>query len=182
MPTNHGSIEFLKFPDPQHPGDRTRMIKKWLRDSWARRKIASIMSAIPTKTSDITNDSGYITGMTILSYGSSTWNDFITAFNANKVVYCKASSNSNPGTGSQGRMAFMAYVNFSNNVPTNVEFQYYRSVSSHTASQQGDQVYIYKLTNAGVWSVTVREAYTKIVVGAGLTSSYNNGVLTISQA
>ncbi len=41
-------------------------------------------------------------------------------------------------------MAFMAYVNNGDN-PTNVEFQYYRSVSTHSASQQGDQVYIYKL-------------------------------------
>ena len=46
MPTNHGSIEFLKFPDPQHPGDTTMMIKKWLRDSWARRKIAALQTAI----------------------------------------------------------------------------------------------------------------------------------------
>lgn len=46
MPTNHGSIEFLKFPDPQHPGDTTRMIKKWLRDSWARRKILALQQAI----------------------------------------------------------------------------------------------------------------------------------------
>lgn len=41
-------------------------------------------------------------------------------------------------------MAFMAYVNDETN-PTNVEFQYYRSVSTKTVSQQGDQVYIYKL-------------------------------------
>lgn len=41
--TNHGSIEFLKFPDPQYPGDNTRLIKKWLRDSWARRKLASLI-------------------------------------------------------------------------------------------------------------------------------------------
>lgn len=88
---------------------------------------------IPTKTSDLTNDSGFITGMTILSYGSSTWNDFITAYKANKVVYCRASSNSNPATGSQTRLAFMAYVD-NGATPTNVEFQYYRSVSSHSAS------------------------------------------------
>ena len=136
---------------------------------------------IPTKTSDLTNDSGYITGMTILSYGHSAWNDFLAAYKANKVVYCRASSNSNPATGSQTRMAFMAYVNNADN-PTNVEFQYYRSVSSHSASQQGDQVYIYKLDKNSGWSVTVREAYTKIVVGTGLTSSYSNGVLTISLA
>lgn len=47
--------------------------------------------SVPTKVSDLTNDSGFLTGMTILSYGSSTWNDFITAYNAKKVVYCRAS-------------------------------------------------------------------------------------------
>lgn len=46
--TNHGSIEFLKFPNPQYPGDKTRMIKKWLRDSWARRKITDLQSQITT--------------------------------------------------------------------------------------------------------------------------------------
>lgn len=124
--------------------------------------------------------SGYITGMTILSYGHSTWNDFLTAYNANKVVYCRASSNSNPETGTQGRLAFMAYVNLSGTTPTSVEFQYYRSVSSHSANQQGDQVYIYLLKNTGAWSVTVREAYTKVVAGSGLASSYASGAITLS--
>lgn len=133
------------------------------------------------KTSDLTNDSGFITGMAILSYGHSTWQDFLAAYNADKVVYCRASSNANPATGTQGRMAFMAYVNLSGTTPTSVEFQYYRSVSSHTDAQQGDQVYIYNLKSSG-WSVTVREAYSKIAVGTGLTKSYSNGVLTISLA
>lgn len=121
--------------------------------------------------------------MTILSYGHSTWADFIACYNTKTVVYCRASSNSNPATGSQTRMAFMAYVNNETN-PTNVEFQYYRSMSAHSDAQQGDQVYVYKLTNSngGTWSVTVRENYTKIVAGTGLTSTWNNGVLTISLA
>ena len=116
-------------------------------------------------------------GMTILSYGHSTWQDFIDAYNANRVVYCRASSNSNPGTGAQTRMAFMAYVNA--DPPTNVEFQYYRSVSSHSATQQGDQVYIYKLTNTGTWSVTVREASVQVVADTGLTRAYASNKLTI---
>ena len=132
-------------------------------------------------TSDLNNDSGFITGMTILSYGNSTWNDFITAYNANKVIYCRASSNSNPGSGAQNRLAFMAYVNNAAS-PTNVEFQYYRSVSSHSDSQQGDQVYVYKLDKTGGWTVITRENYTKIVAGTGLKSTYSNGVLTISLA
>ena len=138
-------------------------------------------TAIPTKTSDLTNDSGFMTGMTILSYGSSTWNDFLTAYTANRVVYCRASSNANPATGSQTRLAFMAYVNNATN-PTSVEFQYYRSVSSHSATQQGDQVYVYTLTSAGTWTVTVRENYTRIVAGTGINATYSNGVLTISLA
>ena len=123
--------------------------------------------------------SGYITGMTILSYGSSTWQNFIDAYNANKVVYCRASSNSNPASGSQTRLAFMAYVNNAT-TPTEVEFQYYRSVSSHSASQQGDQVYVYKLNKSTGWSVIVREAMSKIAAGGDLTSSYANGTITIS--
>lgn len=116
--------------------------------------------------------------MVVLSYGSSTWNDFITAYQNNAVVYCRASSSSNPGTGSQTRMAFMAYVNDATS-PTEVEFQYYRSVSSHTASQQGDQVFVYKLNSSGTWSVTTREAATKVVAGTNMTSTYSSGTLTL---
>lgn len=116
--------------------------------------------------------------MTILSYGRSTWDDFITAYNTNTIVYCRASSNANPATGSQTRMAFMAYVNKATD-PTEVEFQYYRSVSSHTDSQQGDQVYVYKLNKSSGWSVIVRSAFSKVVAGTGLSSSYSNGVITL---
>lgn len=115
----------------------------------------------------------------ILSYGSSTWQQFLNAYKANAVIYCRASSNSNPATGSQTRMAFMAYVNNADN-PTNVEFQYYRSVNQHNVTQQGDQVYVYKLDKTAGWTVTVRENYTRIVAGTGLTATYSNGVLTIS--
>lgn len=142
-------------------------------------KDTTARNLIPTNISDLTNDSGFITGMEILSYGSSTWNDFITAYNAKKVVYCRASSNSDPASGSQTRLAFMAYVNNATN-PTSVEFQYYRSVSSHSDAQQGDQVFIYKLTSAGTWTVTIREAYTKITAGSNMSSSYANGTLTLN--
>ena len=134
---------------------------------------------VPTKVSDLTNDTGFITGMEILSYGSSTWNDFLAAYTAKKVVYCRASSNANPATGSQTRLAFMAYVSNADN-PTNVEFQYYRSVSSHTASQQGDQVFVYKLDKTAGWTVTTREASSKIVAGTNMSSSYSNDTLTLN--
>ena len=138
-------------------------------------KIAEV--TVPAKVSDLTNDSGFITGMTILSYGSSTWQDFLTAYNANKVVYCRASSNTNPAQGDKNRLAFLAYVQGEAN-PSRAEFQYYRSVSAHSATQQGDQVYIYTLQSSG-WTVTVREAYSAVQAGTGLTRSYSNGVVTL---
>ena len=112
--------------------------------------------------------------MAILKYGSSTWDEFIVAYDNKAIVYCRASSNSNPGTGSQTRLAFMAYVN-NETTPTEVEFQYYRSVSSHSDSQQGDQVYVYKLNKTTGWSVTTRNAFTKVIAGTGLTSSFTTG-------
>ena len=117
----------------------------------------------------------------IASYGKSTYNDVLAAYKENKMVYCRCGTGSNPASGNQLRMAFLAYVN-NEATPTEFEFQYYRSVATHSDSQQGDQVYVYKLNKTNGWSVTVRSAFTKIVAGTGLTSSYSNGVLTISLA
>jgi len=122
--------------------------------------------------------------MVILSYGNSTWQDFINAYNNHVIVYCRASSNSNPKTGSQTRMAFMAYVNDATN-PTNVEFQYYRSMSSHSATAMGDEVYVYKLTNSngGTWTVTVRKASIKeiaVASGSKLGVSWSSDKVTLS--
>lgn len=139
----------------------------------------TVSLSIPTKTSDLTNDSGFITGMYIGSYGSSTYAEVLAAYQAKKVVYCRASSNTNPASGSQNRMAFLAYVNDST-TPTEFEFQYYRSVSTHSNTQQGDQVFIYKLNSSTGWSVTTREAYTKVVAGTNMTSSYSSGAITLN--
>lgn len=112
-----------------------------------------------------------------MSYGeASAWSKFINAYNAGAIVYCRASSNSNPASGSQTRKAFMAYVNNATS-PTSVEFQYVRSVSSKTDSQQGDQVFVYTLTNAsgGTWSVASRNMGPKIVAGTGMTSTFTTG-------
>lgn len=118
--------------------------------------------------------------MVILKYGISTWNDFINAYNNNVIVYCRASSNSDPSTGNQTRMAFMAYVN-DGTTPTEVEFQYYRSVSSHTSTQYCDQVFIYKLNKTNGWSVTTRYAGLKeIVAGTGISVNYSNNKATVS--
>ena len=116
----------------------------------------------------------------IAAYGKSTYAEVLAAYQARKIVYCRASTSATtPGSGNQLRMAFLAYVN-NETTPTEFEFQYYRSVSAHSASQQGDQVYVYKLNSSGTWSVIVREAYTKIIAGTGLTSSYASGAITIS--
>ena len=117
--------------------------------------------------------------MTIAAYGKSTYAEILAAYQANNIIYCRASSNSNPGTGNQLRMAFLAYVN-NEATPTEFEFQYYRSVATHTDAQQGDQVYVYKINSAGTWSVTVREAYTKVKAGTNMTSSYSSGAITLN--
>lgn len=112
-----------------------------------------------------------------MSYGeSSAWAKFIAAYNAGSIVYCRASSNANPGTGSQTRKAFMAYVNNATS-PTSVEFQYVRSQSSKSDSQQCDQVFVYTLTNAsgGTWSVASRDMATKINVDSTLNKTYSSG-------
>lgn len=112
-----------------------------------------------------------------MSYGeSNAWAKFIAAYNAGSIVYCRASSNANPATGSQTRKAFMAYVNNATS-PTSVEFQYVRSVSSKTDSQQCDQVFVYTLTNAsgGTWSVVSRNMAPKINVSGPITKTFSNG-------
>ena len=122
------------------------------------------------------------TGLTEMSYGeSNAWAKFLTAYQAKQIVYCRASSNANPATGSQGRKAFMAYVDNVDN-PNNVEFQYVRSVSSKTASQPVDQVLVYKLTsaNGGTWTVQSRNMGPKLAKGTNTNVTYSNGTYTIS--
>ena len=139
----------------------------------------------------LSGDGTYKSGglpMVILSYGNSTWQEFINAYKNNVIVYCRASSQSNPKNGAQTRMAFMAYVSDADN-PTNVEFQYYRSMnpSNKTINQMSDQVYVYKLQSNNTWSVEVREASLKSVVfdaSSGLTGTFDKttGTLTIAAA
>lgn len=118
--------------------------------------------------------------MVVLSYGNSTWSDFINAYNNNVIVYCRASNANDPSTGNQTRMAFLAYVN-SDTAPTEVEFQYYRSVSSHSATTLNDEVFVYKLNKTSGWSVTKRYASLRqIIAGTGMEVSYNNNQVTVS--
>ena len=121
--------------------------------------------------------------MAVLSYGHSTWAEFTAAYADNRVVFCRASSNADPGTGDQTRLAPLSYVDSENN-PTSVQFHFHRSLVAHTDAQQGDQVIVYTLgsTNGGTWSVETREDGTRVVAGANMTSWYNSGVLTLNSA
>lgn len=124
---------------------------------------------------DVMDGSDAETSMVVLEYGVSTWDDFLAAYEANRVVYCRVSS-------PYGfRMAFLAFRQITG-ATAGAEFQYYRSRDYHTDAAQGDEVHIYRLSPNGTWTTTVRNAYTRIVTGNGLTSTYNNGVLTISLA
>lgn len=121
-------------------------------------------------------------GLVEMSYGeANAWAKFIAAYQAGSIVYCRASSNADPSSGSQGRKAFMAYVNNAT-TPTEVEFQYVRSVSTKTSSQPVDQVFVYKLTSAsgGTWTVATRDMGPKLAAGSGASVSYANGTYTIS--
>lgn len=137
------------------------------------------VSDIPTKTSDLINDSDFMNGMFIASYGSTTYAEVLNAYQHNHIIYCRAASGSNPAASNKLRMAFLAYIN-NMATPTEFEFQYYRSMNTHSNTDQGDEVHIYKLNKTNGWSYIVRKTYTRIVVGAGLTSTWSNGVLTIS--
>ena len=107
-------------------------------------------------------------------YGTTTYSEIAAAVAAHKIVYCKALVN-NATPSPQYRMAFLAYM-----IPSGYEFQYYRSKGTHTDSEQGDQMIIYKVSNDDTWSNETRKVYTKIVAGTNMSSSYNNNTLTLS--
>lgn len=150
----------------------TQTSAEWWNITWTLSDQTDLQTALDAKQDD----------MVILSYGNSTWNDFITAYNKNWVVYCRASSNSNPATWSQTRLAFMAYVN-NETSPTEVEFQYYRSRSNHdSAANQLDEVYVYKLVpaNGWTWTVTQRNTAAKATAWTWINLTYGSGNMTIA--
>lgn len=121
--------------------------------------------------------------LTVLSYWNSTWQDFLNAYNTNSIVYCKASSQSNPWSWNQTRMAFMAFVdiNATTLVVQGVEFQYYRSRSDHNSSaNQLDEVYVYKLISNWTWSVTQRNTWAKAVAWTWISLWWWNGNMVIN--
>lgn len=115
-----------------------------------------------------------MTGMVIARYGVSTYAEVLDAYKKGWIIYTRASSNSNPASGSQNRMAFLAYVN-NDTTPTEFEFQYYRSLNNHTYTDQCDQVFVYKLNKNSGWSVTIRQAVAKIIPSTGLAYTFVTG-------
>lgn len=103
---------------------------------------------------------GDFTGLFQAQYGTTNYNDIKNAVNNHKVVYCQ--------TG--GRMAFLAYSG-----TDNYEFQYYRSIASHSTASQGDQVFVYTVNTANTWSVVARNAYTQMLPGTGLVTAATGG-------
>lgn len=106
-------------------------------------------------------------GLFEATYNVTTYADIVQAISEKKVVYCRISSGAS-------RMAFLAYIGTSN-----VEFQYYRSVSSKSATNQGDEIYVYTVSSSG-WTTTTRNTYTRITAGTNMSQSYSSGVLTLS--
>ena len=129
---------------------------------------------IPTKTSELENDANFMPRMFIAKYGITTYQEVLDAYTKGHIVYCRCGTGSNPASGNQLRLAFLAYVQAENN-PTEFEFQYYRSVSSHTETNQGDEEHIYKLNKNNGWTYTLRKVYTKIEMGTGMEMVYTTG-------
>lgn len=117
------------------------------------------LSVYATETELTTGLAGKQDNMVVLTYGTSTWADFTAAYDKNAIVYCRVSTGTN-----QYRLAFMAYRN-----ETGVEFQYVRSISTHNATNQGDQVFVYKLDSTNTWTTTTREMVLQAKAGNGIT-------------
>ena len=108
-------------------------------------------------------------GLFIATYGVTTYNEIYDAVQANKIVYCKSAD-----AVVNYRLAFLAYVSSSN-----FEFQYYRSPNSHSATNQTDEVYIYKVTSSNAWTTTTRKTGCTMVAGTGMTRSYSADTITL---
>lgn len=138
----------------------------------------STINEVPTSTSsdadkvltvDSNGDAVWVSpsyGLFEAIYGQTSYSDIVAAINAHKIVYCRISA-----TGAS-RMAFLAYIGTSN-----VEFQYYRSLNSHSASNQTDEVYVYTVSSSG-WTTTTRLAGIKYAAGTHMTSSFADNTLT----
>ena len=109
------------------------------------------------------NPSGFMDSLFIAVYGQTPFSAVRNAVDSNRIVYCKVSP-----TGAT-RMAFLAYSG-----SNNYEFQYYRSLTGHNMTTQGDEVYVYTVANSG-WASAKRNTFTQISAGPGLSGYFTNG-------
>lgn len=109
------------------------------------------------------------TGLFEAEYGTTSFADIAQAITDKRIVYCRVDQ----GSG-RARMAFLAYKS---NIAA--EFQYYRSISAHTASTQTDEVYVYKV-NANGWTTTTRKTGVNVTAGTHMSQSYSNDTLTLN--
>lgn len=102
------------------------------------------------------------------AYGVTSYADVRAAITAKKIVYCRVPSGANGY-----RMAFLAYIGSSN-----VEFQYYRSMSTHDSTNQGDEVYVYTVASSG-WTTKTRWSNIRYKAGTNMTQTYNSSTETL---
>jgi hypothetical protein len=103
-------------------------------------------------------------------YGQTSLADIQQAIANKRIIYCRVPS------GNMARMAFLAF-----DFGYSVEFQYYRSLSSHSASDMTDEVYVYTVSSTG-WTTTTRKTGVKVTAGTHMSQSYSNGTLTLNAA
>ena len=112
----------------------------------------------------------------ILTYNTSTWNDFITAYTSGATIYCYDEGSTN----GQYRIAQLAYVNDKTN-PTYAQFQYYRARSNKTTSNLCDELIQYSLDSTQGWDVELKYTGPKTITTTnGISVSFSNNNMTIS--
>ena len=85
--------------------------------------LTSDIPAVPTKVSDLTNDSGFISSaIYIATYGTTTYSDIAAAYNSGLVVYAKKSNNATlvPLIALMAAQAVFATINNGTNILYNV--------------------------------------------------------------
>ena len=158
-------------PTSADVGKVFRATSQWYGEWSTINEVPTSTSADATKvlTVDSNGDAAWMSpsyGLFEAVYGQTSYSDIVAAISAHKIVYCRISA-----TGAS-RMAFLAYIGTSN-----VEFQYYRSLNSHSAANQTDEVYVYTVSASG-WTTTTRLAGIKYEAGTHMTSSFANNTLT----
>lgn len=76
------------------------------------------------------------------------------------------------------RHGFLAWIDGTPENPTQVQFQYYRNIQSHTTADQADQLFIYTLKPDNSWVTSTRTTNMKYLPGNGLSAAANGNTMT----